>query len=214
MRTILLAMCILSVTFSAQAQMFGKDWAEGSYYDTTGRKTSGLLSWSAPEKLSKKPGDHLFYKATNTAEKVRVETAAITSFTMGTDSFVVSKIASISYAPVLRVLINYPVKFYYWRAQVTNIPLAALGAVGGALVGATIITGTNTGQAYLYGYDPNHLTTVTKKNFVEAMCMVMSDKPEVVNLIKNKTLRFSEMDDLLILYRTGKLPQKKNDDMY
>jgi hypothetical protein len=60
MRIILVLLCILSVTFSAKAQMFGREWVEGSYYDTTGRKTTGLIAWSAPDKLSKKPGDHIF----------------------------------------------------------------------------------------------------------------------------------------------------------
>ena len=110
MRTILLLVCILSVTFSAKAQLFGKDWLKGSYYDTTGRKTSGLIAWSPPDKLSKKPGDHIFYKSSITGEKIRIESSTFSSFTMGTDSFVVSQINSINYAPVLRVLIDRPVK--------------------------------------------------------------------------------------------------------
>jgi hypothetical protein len=214
MRTILVFLCILSVTFSVKAQLFGKDWAEGSYYDSTGRKTTGLIAWSAPDKLSKKPGDHIFYKSTSAAEKVRIETSGIISFTMGADSFVVSKVSSINYAPVLRVLINRPVKLYYWSAQVTSIPMAALGAVGGALAGTTVISGTSGGKAYLYGPDANNLTVVTRKNFIDAMCSIMSDRPEVTMQIINKTLRFADIDDLLILYRTGKMPQKKSDDIY
>jgi len=214
MRTILLLLCILSVTFSAQAQLFSKDWVQGSYYDTTGNKTTGLIAWSAPDKLSKKPGDHIFYKSTSAAEKVKIGTASITSFTMGSDSFVVSKISSINYAPVLRVLINRPVKLYYWSAQVTSIPVAALGAVGGALVGAAVIGGTSGGKAYLYGTNPNNIEPITRKNFIEVICSIMDDKPEVTKLIVNKTLKFADMDSLLILYRTGKLPQKNNDDMY
>jgi hypothetical protein len=214
MRTILVFLCILSVTFSAKAQLFGKDWAEGNYYDSTGRKTTGLIAWSAPDKLSKKPGDHIFYKPTSAAEKVRIETSDITSFTMGSDSFVVSHISSINYAPVLRVLINRPIKLYYWSAHVTSIPVAALGALGGALAGATVISGTSGGKAYLYGPDANNLTVVTRKNFIDAMCSIMSNRPEVTMQIINKTLRFADIDDLLILYRTGKMPQKKSDDIY
>jgi hypothetical protein len=213
MRTILTLVCILSVTLSSKAQI-GRNWAEGSYYDTSGHKLSGFISWHAPDKLSKKPGDKIFYKASKSADKIRIESSDLSSFTMGTDSFVVSRLAAINYAPVLQVLLKGPVNLYYWEADVVNWPMAALGAVGGAVAGATVIAGVGGGKAYFYGPDASNFKMLTRNNFIEIMCGIMTDRPEITEKIKNKKIRFNDMHDLLVYYKTGKMPEKSNDDSY
>jgi hypothetical protein len=212
MRTILLVLCILSVTLTASAQF--RDWAEGSYYDTLGHKRTGLIAWHAPDKLSRKPGDHLFFKSNKKADKLRVESFGIRAFTMGKDSFVVSNDKSIDYAPVLQVLINRPTKLYYWSAKVTSLPLAILGGAGAAVAGATVITSTSGGVAYLYGTDADHLNVLTRKNFIDVMCEIMADRTEITQKIKNKELIFGDIHDLLVYYNTGILPKKSRDDIY
>ncbi|MBB5394888.1 hypothetical protein [Mucilaginibacter sp. AK015] len=63
MKKILLLLCILSITFSAKAQLFGKHYDEGAYYDLDGVKHTGLISWAAPEKsLFAGDGDKIYYK--------------------------------------------------------------------------------------------------------------------------------------------------------
>ena len=44
MRKILLLLCILSITITAKAQLFGKNWKEGSYYDLRGTKHVGFIN--------------------------------------------------------------------------------------------------------------------------------------------------------------------------
>lgn len=216
MRTIFILLCIFGVTLSAKAQMFGKKWQQGSYYDTLGHKTAGLIAWSHPEKFSKDTGDHIFYKADNKGTKTQIETNLISSFTMGEDSFTVSHNKALYFAPVLKVLLNGNIKLYYWQAEVVNWKMAALGslgAVGGALAGAT--TGAAAGAmavpstaAYFYGTDCNSLRLVTRKNFVEVMSRLLNDKPDAVAKITDKTFKMGDMDDLLNYYKTGKMPPK------
>ena len=213
MRTILLVLCILSVTLSAKAQ-FGKRWAAGNYYDTLGHKTAGFISWKAPEKLSKKPADHLFFKSNEKAGKNKIETSQLRSFTMGKDSFVVSQLKELNYAPVLQVVMDKPIKLYYWSAEIVNLPFAVLGAVGGALAGGTVISGMSSGKAYFYGQNCNELNTLTNKNFVDVMCNIMADKPDVVEIIKTKRFKLKDIDDLLTYYNTGLMPKKSQDDIY
>ena len=95
-----------------------------------------------------------------------------------------------------------------------NLPLAALGAIGGALAGGTVITGMSGGKAYFYGPNCNTLNTLTNKNFVDVMCSIMADNLIAVEKIKTKQFKFKAINDLLIYYKTGVMPKKSQDDMY
>lgn len=62
MKTLLLLFCIFSITQTAEAQLFGKDWAAGCYYDTSRHQFTGLLFHAQPEaSVFKGKGDHWFF---------------------------------------------------------------------------------------------------------------------------------------------------------
>jgi hypothetical protein len=48
MRSVLFFFSFVGMAFSVNAQMFGKDWGAGSYYDSLGHKTTGFIAWSTP----------------------------------------------------------------------------------------------------------------------------------------------------------------------
>lgn len=50
-------------------------------------------------------------------------------------------------------------------------------------------------QCYSYGQSTSVITSKVRR-----------DKPEVVNKIKNKKLRYEDLDDLVIYYKTGSMP--------
>jgi len=63
---------------------------------------------------------------------------------------------------------------------------------------------------YYYGTDPDNLTKLTHKEFMDVMSKIMADKPEIVSKIQDKTYRYSDMKELLIYYKTGKDPDSKD----
>ncbi len=216
MRFVFILLCIFSVTTPSSAQLFGRKYRMGNYYDTLNHKTAGLIAWSVPDKLSKKAGDYIYYKPDAKAKGVKLESFCLKSFTMESDSFVVSKNEHINYAPVLKVLLDGKLKIYYWSARVTSLPMALLGgAVGAALTGGgTVLTGSSGGYAYFYGANPDSLNTITNKNFANVMTYIMDDKPEVVAKIKQDKLRLKDINDLLVFYKTGAMPAKEPEYPY
>lgn len=210
MRAILLVICIFNVTLAANAQLFGKNWQEGSYYDTLGHKTTGLVAWSRPDKTSKTPGDHIFFKSGKKSDKLKIESSLISAFTMGADSFVVTHVMALQHAPFLQVCINRPVKLYFSDKSVMSVGGAILGGVAGGAVGGILggqaFSGEYGAPAYYYGINPDELHLLTYDNFVTMMCKIMADKPDIVDKIKSKKFRHSNLKDLIIYYNTGTMP--------
>jgi hypothetical protein len=215
MRTILLVLCILSVTFSAKAQLFGGDWSEGSYYDLSGKKVSGLISWTPPQKsFLSNAGDYINYKANKEAKKIKVPSTQLQGFIIEQDSFVVSHYKDLTKAPFLEVLLNSPVKLYVSSISVSSAPVM----MGGGAIGAMMAPGIRGGSKnYYYGTGTEDITKLDKKQFIEVMSKLMASKPEVVAKIQNKTFKYSKIADLVVYYKTGIIPVKekgKDDDMY
>jgi hypothetical protein len=138
----------------------------------------------------------------------------ISSFTIETDSFVVSKNKALAPAPIMQVLLNTPVKLYHWQAEIINWPVLAFGAIGGIIAGAPGVGMSGGSDAYFYGPDPERLNILTRKNFIQVLSDIMADKPELAEKIKNKKFRYRDMKDLQVFYTTGKLPEKPNEDVY
>ncbi|OKS87111.1 hypothetical protein [Mucilaginibacter polytrichastri] len=217
--SIFILFCIFSVTSTTKAQVFGRNWTKGSYYDTLGNKTTGLIAWQRPEKMSKDSGDYIYYKTEKNSDKIKIPTFRVSSFTMGTDSFTISHHKALYYAPVLKVLVNSPTKLYYWTAEVVNWG-TYFGAVGGVINAAVASPKAKSNltkgfsAAYFYGSNPDTLQLITRKNFIEIMSSILADKPEVVAKIKDKSFDIFLMDDLLTYYHTGEIPYNPNDKKY
>ncbi|RYY19786.1 MAG: hypothetical protein EOP41_09520 [Sphingobacteriaceae bacterium] len=151
----------MSITLSAKAQLFGKDWVAGSYTDSSGKVFSGLLYSSVSDPYSLKiKGDYLQYKIDKDAEKQKIPTWQIKSFVIGTDSFAVSHFVSLKNFPFLQIIISHQNKLYYSAYNPTILSTAGAALVGGAIGAAAF---NSKGSAYYYGSDPDHITLLKGK---------------------------------------------------
>lgn len=73
-----------------------------------------------------------------------------------------------------------------------------MGAVG---VGFTYVK-----SEYYFSDDPDNIIELTKKNFIEIMSKIMSEKPELIERIKDKRLRIGDMDAVFYFYKYGLMP--------
>ncbi|RFZ90850.1 hypothetical protein D0C36_18035 [Mucilaginibacter conchicola] len=212
MRKILLIICILSVTLSARAQLFGKHYDEGAYYDLDNVKHTGLISWSPPAKsIFGGNGDQIYFKPEKKAEKIKLTNSQIKSFlvkkdSVTLDSFVVSANKEVAYSPFLQVVLNNAEIKLYSFLQTASAGGGMYGGASGAMMMQPYRSWGITD--YYYGSNPNDVVKLTKKNFAEVMSKIMADKPLVVESINNKKMRLGlgKMDDVLFFYKNGYLP--------
>lgn len=62
---------------------------------------------------------------------------------------------------------------------------------------------------YYYGEDADIVTKLDKSNFVEAMSRIMSDKPEIVSKVVDKTYKYRNITELIHVYVPGQ-PSDQN----
>ncbi|CAM3832311.1 hypothetical protein MUGA111182_12205 [Mucilaginibacter galii] len=201
MRTILLLVCILSVTFSAKAQMFGRDWVEGRVYDLNNKKFNGFIAWTPPEPTwASKLDDHLYFKDDKKKKnEIEVRSSKIKGFVMGADSFVVSHDIQVATAPFIAVILNNPIKLFASYATRS----APAGGIGPLPIGFSF---RRSKKVFYYGVDHDLLTKLEKSNFIEIMSAIMSNKPDVVAKIKDKTYKYGDIQDLLDYYWLNQPP--------
>ncbi|TWR27041.1 hypothetical protein FPZ42_08390 [Mucilaginibacter achroorhodeus] len=210
MRKLLLLLCILSITISTKAQLFGKHWDEGSYYDLQGVKHQGLISWTAPQKsLFNGDGDEIFYKTQKDADMVKIKSSELRSFIIGVDSFVVSKNEIFKRKPFLNVLVNTNDTLKIYRSMEKRsspgigFGVGSIGAVT-AMVGASF---NYTKKAYYYGKNPNNVIKIDNKNFTEVTSKILANIPLIVKEIESKSLR--DMEDVEVALQQWAYSQKK-----
>lgn len=217
MRSLILIFIISVTTLSASAQLFSRKWVDGRLYHISGEVFNGQISWSPPQKSNyNESGDGIIYRNNPDAEPIPIPANKIVSFIMGNDSFVVSHNLDFHNTPFLSVKLNTPTKIYTSLTHRQGIPMMLGTGGGGGPVSVGVGIGTTIGggtrKTYYYGADANNITKLEKKQFIEVMSSVMADKPEVVAKIKDKTFKYSNIDDLVEYYNTGKMPKKNSDD--
>ena len=206
MRSIFLCLLILIVTIScanAQGSNFWHYWEKGCYYNNSGDKTCGFISEYIKESTILNRGEKYFlFKPDENSDKVKIYAHSIKAFVIGRDSFIVSTSKILDATPFLQVLVDGQMKLFAVREPKT--PGASLipgpGRASNLSAGKTM---TSTKNTYYFGLQPNSIAQITSDNFVDAMCQVMADKPDVVKKIKNHTFMFVDIDLLVNYYRTG-----------
>ncbi|OOQ61423.1 hypothetical protein BC343_20875 [Mucilaginibacter pedocola] len=174
---------MLSAAIS-QAQYLNSGWKPGSYYDLAGNKVSGLISWQPPGMGTTWGDDHIIsFKKEKADKKIKISTYELKAFTVAADSFVVSNDTTLD-ENVLRVELNTPLKIYRLFQ----------GYPGGPQ------QGPSTSSHYYYGVNPDYVTRLTRKNFMEVMENVLVDKPELWAQVKNKDLRYGDMEEIIQAY--------------
>ena len=199
----LLTLGILSVTVSANAQIFS-DWKPGSYYDSTGVKHTGFIAKPANEKyLLYSLGSKIKFRKVMSEENENIKADNIKCLVMGTDSFVVSHDQEVDRTPFLKVFLDKPTKLYgisqkkYIGNKFSLINLASNGAM------------SYENNVYYTGPDPDHLTKMKRSQFEKIMCEMLSDNAFIVSKIKDGTFRYSDMEDLIESYKTGVFKEPK-----
>jgi hypothetical protein len=213
MRKYLMLLCILSITIQASAQLFGKKWVDGKLYHTSGEVFTGQIFWSPPEKAAySDAGDAIYYRNDKNKDEYPIPASKILSFIIGADSFVVTHDESFRHNPFMHVLLNTPVKLYVSLSKRAGIPMAfgTGGGTGNVSLGLGFggMIGRGTKKTYYYGSNPDSLTKLEKKEFINVMSSIMADKPGVVAKIKDKTFKYGNIEDLVAYYKNGQLPQK------
>jgi hypothetical protein len=196
MKKILLLLCILSITISAKAQLFGKHWEQGNYYDLQGVKHTGLIAWVAPQKsLFSRGGDYIYYKPEKNAANYKIKSTELTSFTFGVDSFVVSKDEYFKWKPFLNVLVNTNDSLKLYRSMETrSTPGFGYGGGAGAVIMSVSASFSYSKKTYYYGPNQNELQKIDKKNFVDVTTRALAGIPVIVEKIKSKEIR--DMEDV------------------
>jgi hypothetical protein len=204
-RILLLGLVLFVLNMEAKAQLFGRDWNDGCYYTIKNHKVTGLISWTPPTgSIFSSNGDHIFFKADSNSKKIKISSDTLTAFVMGKDSFAVSHFADLANKPFLRVMIDRPIKLYFSGTTRQS----SMGGVSGVPIGIGFGGGVKT--TYYYGPNPNNITELDRKSFIDIMTKIMADKADVVEAIKNKTFKFGAIDELITYYKTGKKTQEEN----
>lgn len=217
MRTILLILFVLVLANTAAKSqiLFGKDWKQGWYYDLEGKKVTGLLYWAPPiQGLFKPKGDHILFKKDKKDDRSQISTDSLKSFVIGADTFVISHFPDFEKKPILQVMIaKQQLKLYFLKTKSQSYTSSGFGANGMHTAPMTY-GGGGTNTSYYYGPDPEHVTELTRKTFIDVMSELMADKPEVVKSIKTKYFKFGDIDDLLTYYNTGVKVEYNKSDVY
>jgi hypothetical protein len=194
MRRILLLLFISSLSFSASAQI-GK-WTPGCYYLLDSSKVCGSIKWNVPPRnaLFKGKGDNIQFRVADTSEKTKVSTNELRAFVIKADSFVVSRHPDLADYPVLQVEVNTPLKLYVSLREVMS----------SASAGGVTFSARGYEARYFYGANPDEVTQINRKNFIEAMSRVMAGSEYFVKAIKDELYRYGYMDELLLAYNTAK----------
>lgn len=202
MRLILLLCCfIVTTTVNAQLGPFHiNNFKPGYYYTTAGQKITGKIEKSA-DVYSKEAEDKYILFKTDTGNR-EVPYTDINAFVIGKDSFTVSH----KNLTVYKVELNTLVKLYSYIVISTGYSPGMMGANGMMTGGGSTQSKT---RVYFYSAEPDSVILINRKNFIDAMSIVMAVKPNVVAKIKDKTYTMGWMDELLEFYNTGTEPQKQ-----
>ncbi|MBL4675824.1 MAG: hypothetical protein JKY70_06420 [Mucilaginibacter sp.] len=200
---------LLLIPFVTKAQGYAPQFDQGTVYHNTGEIFHGMVSWSPPSKGQYPDGDQILFKNEGSPDIFPIPYFKLKSFTMGADSFVVSTNINLKNSPILLVEVDGPVCLYAAKIFKQGFPLLIGSGGGGGNVGVGLEVGTAIGRgvrtSYYFAKNPNVVTKLDKKNFIETMSTILADKPDVVAKIKDKTFRYGDMDALLKYYYTGKL---------
>lgn len=215
MKKVLLLLCILSITISARAQLFGRDWKEGAYYDSVGVKHTGLIALTHPDKHSSlifSRGPSIHFKTGAKDSVVQIFPIQMRSFkfkadSVTIDSFVVSTDKEFKKKPFFKIVIAHDTDVVYCSTVMGALPLMGLTKKLTGNLSASVGIGLSIPlNTYYYGSNPNHVIKLSGKRFKETMSRLMADKPWVVKKIKDDTFTSSNMEDLMYFYKNDKLP--------
>jgi hypothetical protein len=185
---------ITIISFSAKAQDYSQ-WSTGCYYDLNNARICGQIYWNVPNRSPfRGKGGHIFYKASKDDKKQKIQVEQFKCFVMQADSFVVSHDTALMNYPILKVIIDKPLKLY--------VCLRLDNTSSNGMMFSSI------DMRYYYGKDPDNLTELDRSHFIGIMSELLADDKDLVAAIKNKTYRYGKIYKVLEQYKTFQQNQK------
>jgi hypothetical protein len=207
MRKFLFLLLILFTSSQVNAQFF-KEFSPGSYYDTDGKKITGLIHLNIWE-------DHILFKADKDASKQKIKIKDLQSVLIYNDSLSVQTYDKDKF--FAKLAINGSVKlFYKFESHPLNMPMAGMSGPGSNSYGRgkTITADYSTySLGYLYGEtkkipiyeDGDKTEEITKKKFKEYMSKILVSYPETLKEVMDEKLKFKDLDEIVKRYYYGQL---------
>lgn len=200
MRRILIVLCFLCIAFVANSQTLGSSdntWNEGYYYDLNGNKISGLIDRNHESGKSPVKGEDYFrFRKDKKSDKISLSTSMVKYFVSIPDSFVVSH-ANPKGTVFFKVLTDDSIKLYEYDKVESNAPVMMNGAMMGG--------GQSTVVKLFYGPDPDHVKDLKRKNFKEAMTLILAKRPELFAKIISKEYEYDDLESIINYYNGMKL---------
>ena len=173
--------------------LFAKTWMNGCFYDLKGNKYAGLISRNETEKsIFVGHGDYIWFKKDKDDEKHMVTSDSMRAYVAGVDSFVVTHVAGLKKLPFIMVVMNEPIKLYLSRQIKRYSSISYFIKYDDDI--------------FYYGTNPDDLTEIKKRNFLDAMSKILTGRPALLEKIKNKEYGFDDLQDI-VYYYNGMLAQ-------
>lgn len=212
MRKTILIFIALFISCATQAQIF-KTYKEGYYYNTSGQKVTGVISF-LPYK------DHIFFKPDKdgSSEKIHIEdiTAVVISRPMHDSLTVMTEENKENKKYFAKFLFaSHTTKFYhkfraYSSGGTPTMGLQAVPNMGSTgsqpafhnnIVWSTSPSYSGTMQIAMY-QEGNTTYEITKNNFIEVLSKAFADAPDLVQRIQNKEFKFKNLDNIFVEYKS------------
>ena len=194
MRKVLLIIVILFFCISVKAQS-ADSYLEGYYYNTSGQKVPGLISFESSE-------DFIHFKTDKNSKKIKIKiddlkAVIIPGFHL--DSLpVLTEDNKPKKKYFARLLLATPATNLYYKSNMVS-PGAAIGS---SPQGRVTVSYGHFSEFSIIMYQEGSTTyELTKKNYVEVLTKVFADDPELLTAIQSKDAKFKGVHDMLNQYR-------------
>ena len=226
---VLLVTCLCSVKSKAQLP---KNYQQGCYYDTSGVKHIGLIDFNVSFGNFY---DKINFKKDDSAKNQKVPVAAIKSVLIDSEPDTIHVYTEWDTATYERtqyfgqLCTSTPSTRIYSRVHLkykaNGVDVYSVGSPGIHMkspVGAVNIAGTpsttthygpygtttNAEIQYLYEIDGGLTLPLYRSNYKEVLTKAFADDPELVAKIKNKTLKFPDLKEMIEQYQSYKTQAK------
>ncbi|MBS1519357.1 MAG: hypothetical protein JST50_00055 [Bacteroidetes bacterium] len=221
----LLIVCLCNIQSKAQLP---KNYQAGCYYDTSGVKHTGLIDFNVSMSNFY---DRINFKTSDSAKNQKVPIAAIKSVLLDSDPdtiHVYTEWDTATYertqyfgqlctsTPSTHIYSRVHLKYHANGVDVYSVgsPGINVKAPGGTVhISGTPSTATHYGSygstasadiQYLYEIDGSLTLPIYRSNYKEVLTKAFADDPELVAKIKNKTLKFPDMKEIIEDYQSFK----------
>ena len=221
---VLLFICLCGV--QSKAQNLKKNYQGGCYYDTSGVKHTGLIDFGAA--FGGSLYNKLNFKTDDSASNQKIPIAAVKSVVFQSDPDTIRVFTewdTVTYERTLyfgKLCTSTSNPRIYSRKQIKSTnngtgwtagtPGQTLGTPNGTIhisgtpttMNGVVVNTLYTVTQYLYEIDGGLTLPIYRSNYKEVLSKAFADDPELVAKIKNKTLKFPDLKEIIEQYQSYK----------